>query len=153
MLTILSYIIVYLSFIVLPACLNPIKLRMSLVLFRMFLFIEIFFTVGRAWIRRIFIIIFIGGIMVIFIILSSLLPNEKNLKINKIFAQAIILIFILSRWSISGNNFERRFNQRSKLLFFSNESLEVLIIIILLYFFSFLVIISKEICSLRSIVC
>lgn len=146
-------LIVTLSLFLLVTAVNPVKICASLILARVGLFTYIFCKNSSIWIRAIFFIIFIGGIIIMFIILTSLIPNEKNLKVRKKLTSILILSarFVSLRSSIA--QVEIISTQQIKVIFFSNESFETLILAILLYFLVFVYILSKESSSLRSFSC
>lgn len=133
--------------------LSPVKLALSLIVVRMMLFLEVYIFNSRVWMASIYIIIFVGGIIVMFMIMVSLLPNEKNLKMGKLILISFLVVLPLSRGLLRDVQMENCLNHTSKVIFFSNERFETLIIVILLYFFSFLAILSKETSTLRSSVC
>lgn len=147
------YLLSLVSLVLVLSPLSPVKLRATLIVVRSLLFLEIYVAGSRMWIAGIFIIIFIGGIIVIFIIVTSLLPNEKNLKVKRLLLLSCSLIVLIGRVTFTDLQVENYVNQRSKIVFFSNERFEVLIIVIILYFFSFLMIVTKETSTLRSRVC
>lgn len=134
---------------------SPVKFISSLILLAARLTILCILVRATSWMGRIFFMIFIGGIMVIFIILSSLLPNEKRTKVKK-FALVLsflgILVVLLSA-DLIGVGAESAFNYQTKSFFGSSGSFEILILLILAYFFNFIFLISKQNSSLRTLFC
>lgn len=68
---------------------NPIKIARGLLAARVFMAMTIQITLGIRWMPIIYILLFTGGILITFIILSSLIPNEKFSI--KIISPALIL--------------------------------------------------------------
>ena len=61
---------------------NPVKVRILLIVTRGSLFFWVGLTTGRVWFPTLFFLLFMGGIIIIFMILSSVLPNEKAGKLK-----------------------------------------------------------------------
>lgn len=128
---------------------NPIKIRITLVFIRALSFQFIQTQISNSWISLIFILLFIGGILIIFMILSSLLPNEKSLKIKSIFICLFIIQLILI---VSRITYQIIYTQ-IKWIIQSRASLEFIIILITIYFISFVYILSKNEQTIRSKLC
>lgn len=75
---------------------NPVKLRIILICLSITLFFMMSLKTGQVWFPTLIFLIFIGGILMIFMILSSVLPNEKPGK-TKI---KVIIRLILVLWMI-----------------------------------------------------
>lgn len=129
---------------------NPVKTRIALIILRITTFYIINERVRNSWAPLIFLLIFTGGILIIFIILSSLLPNEKSLKIKPIPLLAIIsipLTTLIRR--------ERNLTRTVKIKWFLQSSWTLIytIILILAYFLSFIYTLSKNNQPIRSTSC
>lgn len=147
------YLSIYVIIIFLINSLNPVKIRIILILLRSMLFRIFYFNNTSSWFSIIYFIIFIGGIIIIFIILSAIIPNEKNLKTKKLIFSIIsisLLPFFFTHRNLNG---ESQILNQMKWFFKSNLIFEVLILIILRYFLSFIFILSKETSRLRSRIC
>lgn len=59
---------------------NPVNLSINLIILRTCLIFEIYVMKRERWFPILFYILFLGGILVIFLILSSVSPNEKPKK-------------------------------------------------------------------------
>lgn len=130
---------------------NPIKIRIFLTLIRIALFSFLSLNKGSCWISIIFYILFIGGILVIFIILSSLSPNESSLKI-KTSRTILIILALMKIQAIKMQPIEII----QALIKNSLRNWPIIIIVrslIIIFFFSFLMILSREKTSIRSTIC
>lgn len=131
---------------------HPVKIRIRLVILRLVIFIFIYSKTSRSWYPILFFLIFIGGILMIFIILSSVLPNEKTKK-RKLGITPIILIFMI-RLELASKDFVREnIANAAKITLDSSNSIAFLIAAIIFYFFSTLKIVCKEERPLRSHFC
>lgn len=135
-----------LNSIIILTSINPVKIRLNILIFRILIFISIGKIRRRIWFPIIFLLLFVGGVIIIFIILSSLAPNEKSLKthIKKFF----IYTTTIMPWIIYRDVNSKI--HRLKWIIKSNSNIEILIIIILGYFFSFILIIRTDKLSIRS---
>lgn len=133
---------------------NPVKISIRLIFLRITIFNSIFLISGIRWFPLIFCLLFIGGILMIFLILSSLIPNEKikKNKINKnmMLISIIIAILINLNWKIKIN--EISWTQR-KIFLINNLNIATITILILIYFLIFIILNIKEKVSLRIIRC
>lgn len=130
---------------------NPVKIRIILLVLRIVIFFIIALESGIIWFPVLFALLFIGGILIIFIILSSILPNEKRLKI-KIFMMSIPVAIYLSR--TSGKIIDIRISAKvSKRFLRSRHTFYFLIIILILYFFCTIRMLCKNEIPMRSCIC
>lgn len=107
--------------------LSPVKVRMILLAIRSLSFGTIYIWTSSLWFPAIMYLVFIGGILIMFIILSSILPNIRSPKNQKIFFWPAILFLI---YIIIGQN---------KLTELTNLSIKNLLsssITIIFFFFS-----------------
>nr|UGS80318.1 NADH dehydrogenase subunit 6 [Graphocaecilius interpretatus] len=81
---------------------NPLFMGFSLILQTIFMSIMLGFMQKSFWFLYILILIFIGGMLIMFIYMTSILPNEK-FKINNNFMLylMIILLMMFSCWLLS----------------------------------------------------
>lgn len=71
---------------------HPLILVITLFFQTIWIFIFIFFITINAWPRFLFFLIFVGGLLIIFVYISSLIPNEIFLK--SLLLQLILIISI-----------------------------------------------------------
>lgn len=130
---------------------NPLKISVWLILIRSIVFYVSHLIMGITWIPIILFLLFIGGILIIFIILSSLIPNEKSKKAKFIIIPMIIFFvcgITLTKVSNSIINYELKWSIVRRI------NIIRLIIIVLIYFLRFIYIISVENIQIRnSIIC
>lgn len=141
-------LIIFINRIAIIGTKNPVKISLFIITLRALIFYIIKILISRSWFSIIFFLIFIGGILIVFLILSSLRPNEKSikLKLNLIFLSIVPLIILIS--SIS------RIEIKTTIIKWTIQSrynIEIIILIILIYFFSFIIIIASKKITLRSI--
>lgn len=147
------FIFIWIFTILLISSLNPVKIRIILILLRSTLFRIFYLNNTRSWFPIIYFIIFIGGIIITFVILCAVIPNEKTLKTKKIIFSTIIII-ILTFFCLQINiSRENQIIHQIKWFFQSRLTFEILILMILRYFLSFIFILSKETSRLRSNLC
>lgn len=152
MITILYWILLStLLLIAILKSINPVKIRIILMILRNFLFLYLFLKRRISWFPTIFLIIFTGGILIIFIIVSSIIPNQKPIKFK------VSIIIILTRTIIA--LIERKNTKELTRVFRSLKwNIERIFYIarltslIILYFFTFIKILSIEKISMRSII-
>lgn len=135
---------------ILSNSLNPVKICMLIIILSISTFYMIFNMRGRAWFPMILLIIFVGGIIMMFIILSSTIPNI-NIKKGRL-TLTILTIFFFIQISTTKRGATEVLN-RSKWVFQSNHNISFMVLLILIFFFSFITIISKEKFPLRSVTC
>lgn len=139
MITFAIFIIVSSIFAV-PFIKSPIKMIGILIQARAWIFVCIWMWTSSSWMPIIFFLIFMGGIIILFIMVSSILPNEKSEKIKYIIIFVLPLTFVieLSKTIRVRNLLDFKwFSQMYTNLYF-------LCLIILLYFFAFIYIISSN---------
>lgn len=130
---------------------NPVKIRTILVGLRIILFTIMTIYSGNTWFPLIFHLLFSGGILMIFIILSSIIPNEKTKKIKIKLLTTIILIiryFNLRKRNIKISRF-----QEIKIFLNNRININFIITLIIIYFITFLFILRKENLPIRTIKC
>lgn len=129
---------------------NPIKIAIRILIIRSLVFIKLIILRGNIWIYSIIFLLFMGGILVLFIIISSLIPNSKRKKYSWRRTRLIIVLrrpliltqetretlFINLKWTLINKNI---------LMFFR--------LIISCYFFCFLELVKKLKTPIRSYTC
>lgn len=144
-------ILIILSTLIMLFSTNPVKTSITILISAIIRFLLIFLTRRKRWYPIIYFLIFIGGILVLFIILSSILPNEP-IKNNKLKFMAILRILsIIIGINIKTENINSRIQIKATLI--SRSRIYLLVGIILIYFFTFILILSKEKEVLRSFEC
>lgn len=148
MITIIWSLIAFLSIIATKAF-NPVKLTCILLLISSAMFLCISLTQGITWFPIVFFILFVGGILVIFIILSSAIPNEKASKFK------MKLVALASFSFMLGSPAVYRFPAitLSKWALLDSQIAIVITLALLIYFFSFLKIVRTKKAPIRKINC
>lgn len=129
---------------------NPVKMRITLIIIARILIGKLYLLKGIAWFSCIIYLLFVGGILMMFIILSSLMPNQKPKKIKKfsLFIKTIISALILfwppehQRWGL---------NLMWQLR--NNVAIGLALALVSAYFFFFIFLISKRKSSIKSTQC
>lgn len=130
---------------------NPVKIRIRILRISVLLFFSMAVSSGDSWIPLLLTILFMGGIIIMFMILSSILPNEKTIKNKKISYLIIFAMFTsLSVFWKVGPMFGRT---EIKSFLSSRANFCVLAILVLLYFFRRIGIIASEERPIRSLQC
>lgn len=130
---------------------NPIKTRIAILLIGG-LMIQISSSIsGASWISILILMLFMGGIIMMFIILASILPNEKGLKVKNPLVYALIVIFlvIFSRAPITG----AIGGSVTKTFLTSGQNFYMIMRLILLFFIGRIRTLSTENTPMRSITC
>lgn len=133
---------------------NPLKIRVLILVTTIIIFLKIRIEAGRSWFSSIITILFAGGILIIFIILSSLQPNEKIEKLKfKIFIPLLIRLLILELKlnNITKNEYNNNLNLKS--FFISIGTAIISNMIIFLYFLVFIKVAEKEKNCIRGVTC
>lgn len=130
---------------------NPIKTRVSILVTGAVILQISRRHSGTCWITILILLLFMGGIIIIFMILSSILPNEKTIKIKN----PIILIWILAltliywRAPIEGGSI----GERTKSFLSSGQNFYVIITLILIFFVGRMRTLRSERTPMRSLTC
>lgn len=130
---------------------NPIKARFFILTAAGAILFITRSNTGIVWIPLIFFILFTGGILIIFIILSSVLPNEKTIKIK--YSKVFTAITIILIWPLRKNLETNLISRRVKRFISSGINLIFIMRVIIIYFFISININSIERTSIRSIQC
>lgn len=129
---------------------NPMKARVTILFMRTLIFSLIFATKGSCWVPIIFYLLFMGGILMMFMILSSLAPNEQSKKMKVSLLRLALIFTIIS--------IEQEMTRESTQLIIKQRVIRAPVIIlrtfiIIIYFFSFLAILSEQKICMRSTIC
>jgi NADH-ubiquinone oxidoreductase chain 6 len=101
-------IIVLLSFNIFIIFSHPLLLRLLLILITLSIIVRIFNSSFNIWFSFILCLIYLGGVLILFIYISSFLPNEKffSIRIFSILVLWRLLFVLIFRFNI----FERFFS-------------------------------------------
>nr|YP_009351816.1 NADH dehydrogenase subunit 6 [Rhinotergum shaoguanense]AQQ72855.1 NADH dehydrogenase subunit 6 [Rhinotergum shaoguanense] len=132
---------------------NPVKAMMSLLMLSSITAIMMFNFSSMAWFPSIFYLLFMGGILMVFMIMSSIMPNEKMSKIKNIFLVTAVIMLITLNMAENAKIEELMFNSQLKWFMMCNQNILMATILIMVYFFMFIKQVSKEKSSLRSELC
>lgn len=130
---------------------NPVKVRITLLIVRIAIFLSLIIKRGESWFPILFSMLFIGGILIIFIILSSISPNEKSIKLLFLSIPVIILIILTFQENKILEN--REIHKFPKRFLDSRSRFSFIILILILYFFSAIIILSKVETPMRRVLC
>lgn len=131
---------------------NPIKIRLLILLSVSIIFSVLRTNTGNVWFPLLFFVLFTGGILIIFIILSSILPNEKALKRKM---PKILIIWIIV-WSLIERKKEIFFPRDHNIIkgtLTSGIIFPFITLTILIYFFRSIRFNNREEYSIRSFQC
>lgn len=127
---------------------NPVKIGMMVITLRALILRSTVKITGEVWIRVVIFLLFMGGILVVFIVVSALAPNENPKKIKKI--NLLIALIVSSLLSFSGvGTVVKTRREVIKTSVVSRWFLRMVLILMSLYFFIFLIVINKDRMSLR----
>lgn len=130
---------------------NPIKTSFSILISASVIFFYVKITSGITWLPLIFFILFTGGILMIFIILSSVLPNEKTIKVK--YSKRIRLTILITTLIVSKYESIPIIATQTKRFLTSGLNLILITAIILAYFFNSINLNSNEETPMRSLQC
>lgn len=133
---------------------NPVKLRIIIMITASLIFFIIWINRRSAWFPSILMLLFTGGILVIFIILSSFHPNEgtSKLKMKRVLTLVTVL-FLIKIYPIAGNYAQINCLESIKVWFQNIQTGISLTSLILIYFIVFIRILKKEENSIRILIC
>ena len=130
---------------------NPVKVRTFILFLRIIIFFTIYFKSSQTWIPILILLLFIGGIIIIFIILSSILPNEKTIKIKNLY---LIILPIFLAIILKESTFPtEKLNTEIKSFLSTGINFYTILLLILIYFLASISILSVEQSPIRSISC
>ena len=129
---------------------TPIKMCVFLALIITLLFTKFYMELDYSWFRLTMHLLFIGGILIIFMIVSSVIPNEKEKTTSKKFLITITITFIRGVYANS-NIAVRSLHTEIKMFIRRTTLLVLTLFVITTYFTAFLSFITKRATSLRSL--
>lgn len=120
---------------------NPVELRVKLLIMRSLIFVIMHLSSSKRWFPLIYLTLFLGGVLIIFIILSSLLPNKSRgfLKAEIqnfpkfIYFRVIICILMEAKTFLGTEPIKISQNQMSQ-----QASLVMILLLIFIYFIIFI---------------
>lgn len=137
----------------LPSTKNPVKIRVSLLIWSALIFSYIVVTGGSTWFPLILTLLFTGGILVIFIILSTFDPNTKAGKVKDASSLKIVIAGAICSIMLPQRGVEWELQESAKIFFREAVTSVVLTALILTYFSVFLNLIRKEKTSIKIFNC
>lgn len=151
MITVLMAIIILLIIVTFTEK-NPIKIRFMLIIISLINFTNVTFSRSKRWISLIVLLIFLGGIIIMFIILSSRLPNEKTKKVE--LKSIVILTIILTSIIVRSNLNTNTINLETTKWFINRSHNTIAItLLITIYFWIFNSLINQKQRSIRTLMC
>lgn len=133
----------------LPFLKTPIKIMRFMVAARLIVFISAWYNAATSWLPLIYFLIFTGGITLLFIMVSSILPNEKSRKSSLFLtlgaASIVAPLILLRNLNINFITLKWRLQSYFEIIF--------LCIIIGAYFFMFIYILGTKGASINRKVC
>lgn len=129
---------------------NPIKSAIILIIIGVSIFSMSRLYTGKRWIPLVILILFTGGVLIVLIILSSIIPNRHPGKDLKILVKLrilirIILLLILFNFETSNQN-----QSMLKQIIIRKNRIYLMTLMIIMYFAGFLMILSKDKISMRT---
>lgn len=130
---------------------NPVKTRVAILALRITIFFQMRATTGASWIPILITILFIGGIIIMFIILSAVLPNEKRMRVKSFFVLTLALTITTLEfgWGVTG----RVRAEKYKRFLISGVNFWAMIILILTYFIARMSSLNSEETPIRTLYC
>lgn len=93
LISVVDFLVLFFSFVFFY-CYHPLHIVLCIIMLRIFLSFYIFSFFGGSWFSYIFILLFVGGLMVVFIYISSLVPNEwLYLSLSFLFIFVVLILF------------------------------------------------------------
>lgn len=130
---------------------NPLKIRIGLVLVRGVIFLIITVTTRTRFFPLVYYILFLGGILMMFIILSSLAPNAKIKKIKM--APTIIILLGVLTISAFTSTIKTREGIMVKQTLSGRRTSIFLFFLVISYFLGFILTLEKENLPMRTLIC
>lgn len=131
---------------------RPVKLRILMIFIRIYLFLTVIKRTGNVWFPMMYTLLVVGGIVLMFIILSSVLPN-RTIKKEK-YKVRITFIWIMSCYVYS---LQRRSISTEiaiiKQVLSAHQNMVVMMTLIILYFLSFIYVLSRKKERIQAVVC
>lgn len=131
---------------------NPVKAGIIILWLRTLIFLLTNLAGGSAWFRSLTFLIFTGGILIMFIVLSRFHPNETPQKINYKNITIIILGASLLPSSIRGI-IDVSLERSRKIIYQRRRTAFIITMLVILYFSIFLKILGSKKNSMRITIC
>lgn len=132
---------------------NPVKIRLS-ILFLSSMFMVVMSTYSRSiLVPVIFYLLFIGGILILFIIISSITPNEKSIKLSIDYKAIIVIIRLVLASCIRLQSPRSTAVAQRKWFLTSNIRFVIALCLVIVYFVIFLKLLRDKKTSIRSEIC
>ena len=130
---------------------NLLKLSLTLLMVSSLIFFRIALICGSTWMPTIFFLLFMGGILVLFILISSILPNER---MNKSYlSKSVLMVGTVWVFLDSQSVDASRFSETLKTLLESSNNLSWAVILMGRYFMVLLLSLCKKERPLRTYLC
>lgn len=121
---------VFVSLIWFPQLFHPVAILIMLIYSTLILIIIIILIIKTSWLRYILFLIILGGLLVLFIYIISLTPNNKIIKIS--FLSFGLSLFLLFTYPPQQMKDYKTFSQVEEVLYISKRYFPFLIYIIIL---------------------
>ena len=133
---------------------NPVKIGGLVLIYSLFLVMHIYKSSGFSWFPIILLLLFSGGILVVFIMLSSIHPNQEVQKSKLSFLPmgTVFILTLIPKTSLD-ISFKWRRHERLKMFFQEFTRSLILTSVILFYFLIFTKILEKEVRCIRLTLC
>lgn len=135
--------------LLISTALNPIKTIFLMMLISLCSILTLRLQITTSWGPIVIFLMFMGGILVRFIIIASILPNEKSIKIK--FARRILLVIPLAFLTNYPDTESVSFIIKTSI--YSITNLTIFLPLICFYFLVFILLISQTSAPLRTIDC
>lgn len=127
---------------------NPVKMSITVLASGSAILLLSCSITGIIWINLILFLLFIGGILVVFIIISSVTPNERGGKVKRLLFLPYFMIglcFTPYLWTEGAQT-----STHIKSVLIETRFLMMMVIVISLYFFIFIKILARREIRLRT---
>lgn len=131
------------------ATLNPMKMIFTMAVLRTLIFIILNISIRVTWIALLLYMLFLGGILIRFIMVASLIPNEKSLNFKP--RHFLLVIMVAVTFLTSQQNVAEIFYAKNILL--RDLNIILMVRIILIYFLIFIEVITQTKRPLRTSYC
>lgn len=131
---------------------NPVKTRVAILSTGVILMLLSSHISGSSWIPILILILFMGGIIIIFIILSSILPNEPRIKLKNPLTYLLTLVVVVSIISLPLNS-GGQIIKTIRAFLLSGQNFYIIISLIFLYFVGSIRILRTEQTPIRVLSC
>lgn len=144
----LNKTVTLISLVILKKIINPIKIGMVILIAGAIILILVASDTGNVWTSSIIFLLYLGGILVVFIVISSVAPNEKPKKVKRLLVITFLLASIFLR--ISNKETLESLVSQSKARVSSGALILAIILLMSSYFFIFLSVVREGKTSIRT---